>query len=111
METINENKEYTFDSSDQMMIYEAIQYYIKVTGNTDGMELHFQKILNKILANSTSGNGEKYREALENGEIVMAVSPEDMYDRGSRRKYKWQHHPDYGYIVSKKDVRKAGCLI
>ena len=101
-------KSYGFDRADQNMIYEAVQYYIKTTGNTDGMELHFQKILNKILANGIYGDGEKYGEVLQNGEVLMAVRPEEMHDRGFRRKYKWELRPEYGYVVSKKDVCKSG---
>ena len=97
MKTTNKNKEYNFCSNEQMLIYEAVQYYLKATSSCDSMELDMMKILNKILANNTYGedNGNKYREALENGEIIMAVNPEEMYDRSYRRKYKWERNPDY----------------
>tara|TARA_R100000808_G_C2149641_1_gene158093 strand:- start:163 stop:501 length:339 start_codon:yes stop_codon:yes gene_type:complete len=107
MKTISENKEYMFDSSDQMMIYEAVQYYIKATSNSDKMELDMMKVLNKILANHTFGDGEKYREALENGELVMVVGPKDIYHR-PHRKYKWHSDSKHGAVVSKKEVSKVG---
>ena len=96
MKTINENKEYTFNQSNQELIFEAVQHYLKTTSNCDSMELGMMVILNKILANNTFGIGvDKYRKALENGDIIMCLDTERMYKRSYRRKYKWEPNADY----------------
>ena len=52
-------------------------------------------ILNKIHANDTFAEGNKYRKALENGDIIMCLDTERMYKRSYRRKYKWEPNADY----------------